>query len=65
MRLTIPVALLISATSAQTVGLITDVCNIDNVGQGCDGTQRCAYVGLGFIDEAVENTQNRREDAEN
>ena len=62
MRLTISAALL-SATSAQRQGFVTDTCNIDNIGQGCDGTQRCAYVGLGFIDEAVEENNNRREDA--
>ena len=64
MRLTISAALL-GATAAQRTGLITDNCNIDNVGQGCDCTQRCAYVGLGFIDDTIEATKARREDAEN
>jgi len=61
MRLTI--AALIGSTSAATAGVtpssgsgfVADICNIDNPGQGCDGTYRCAYVGTGFIEGAQEN----------
>jgi hypothetical protein len=35
-------------------GFVGETCNIDNPGTGCNGTYRCAYVGLGFIEGAQE-----------